>query len=125
MNRLVKRIPDTNSEFGYVDLWYVPLIRARSGHLFARMDCPTPIYLTKMQLNRLHKQFSHPSATKLFNVIARARPLDATPATRKILEEIGKRYDVCQRIQTAPKRFRVAIGTEDIQFNERVLMDVM
>lgn len=125
MNKLIKRIPDDSSESGYKDIWNVPLYKASSGHLYAKMECAIPIHITKMQLARLHRQFSHPSTDKLFNLIRKARPEDATPETRRLLDEIVKHWAPFQRIQRAPRRFRVTMGTEHIQFNERVLMDVM
>ena len=125
MNRLVKRLPDKNSKDGYIDQWHVPLTHEISGHLYADIDCSVPMYITRLQLQRLNRQFAHPSATKLFNLLSRARPKDATPETRRILEDIGKMCHSCQRIQSDPKRFRVTMGSEHIQFNERVLMDIM
>lgn len=124
-NRLVKRVVDPQKPNGYLDQWHVPLARAKSRHLFAQMDCDTPVFITRVQLSRLHRQFSHPSADKLFKLLSRARPEDATAETKRILEEISKHCDVCQRIQPAPRRFRVAMGTENIRFNERILMDIM
>ena len=54
-----------------------------------------------------------------------ARPEDTTPETRRILEDITRRCDACQRINGAPQRFRVTMGSDNIKFNERVQMDIM
>lgn len=120
MNILVNRVQDPENNTEYIYLWHVPLMRSNSGHLYAAMECSTPIYISKLQLIRLHRQFSHPSSEKLFNLLSRARPSDATPETRRVLEEISKSCDTCQKLQSAPRRFRVATGTEHIQFNEKV-----
>lgn len=128
-NRLIKRIliskKDTEEDDQYLDLWSVPLTRSRSQHLFARMDYHSSIYFTRTQLHRLHQQFYHPSAEKLYNLVKKSRPEDTTPETLTILKEISKECDSCQRISAAPQRFRVAIGSEHVQLNERILLDLM
>ena len=55
----------------YKDRWYVPLIRA-DGHLYAKMCFPRHVFYTTAQLQKLHRQFAHPSAEKLYNLIKRA-----------------------------------------------------
>lgn len=109
----------------YVDDWYVPLVRSQSGHVYVPFDRESRCLFTRAQLHKLHKQFFHPSATKLFNLMKRARPEHATPETLEILKDISRRCDPCQRIKPAPTRFRVSFGSEHVRFNERILMDVM
>ena len=62
---------------------------------------------------------------KLFHLLRRARPEDATPETLKLLKNISRRCAPCQRIQPAPVRFRVSFGTDNACFNERIMMDIM
>jgi len=73
-------------------------------------------FYTQQQLTKLHRQFSHPSAGKLYRLLQRARPEDTTPETLKELKELSSRCDPCQRIQPAPTRFRVSLGAEDVRF---------
>ena len=89
------------------------------------MQFPVRAYFTRTQLNYLHKQFFHPSATKLYNLLKKARPEEVTPETLSILEDISKRCDPCQRITNAPNRFRVTLGAENVKLNERLQLDVM
>ena len=89
------------------------------------MYFPPKIYFTRAQLWKLHRQFFHPSAQKLFNLLRRTRPEEATPETLNTLRNLSKRCDPCQRIQNAPTRFRVSFGAETVRFNERILLDVM
>lgn len=128
-NQLMKRIlVGTDSKTGtpqFCDIWNVPLQRSKSQHLYAKMDLMASTYFTRTQLLKLHKQFYHPSAQKLFNLLKKARPQEASPETLRILKEISKNCDPCQRISTAPKRFRVTLGSEHVQFNERILIDLM
>ena len=74
---------------------------------------------------KIHRQFYHPTAEKLFNLLMKAKPEEGTTETRRILDELTSRCDPCQGIRTAPNRFRVSFGAEHVQFNERVLMDIM
>ena len=125
--RLTKRVK-TKSKEGqeqFVDEWSVPLYRAPSRHVFARMHFAFATFFARSQLLKLHKQFFHPSAQKLFNLLCRARPEEATPETLSILEDLSKRCDPCQRIQNAPRRFRVSFGADHVRFNERILLDIM
>lgn len=82
-------------------------------------------HFTRAQLTKMHRQFFHPSSEKLFKLLKRAQPGDATPETLKTLDDINKRCGPCQRIQNGPVRFRVSFGAENVCFNERILMDVM
>ena len=86
---------------------------------------PHPVYFTTSQLQKLHRQFVHPSADKLYKLLKKARPKETDPNTLEILEDLTRRCDACQRVQTAPVRFRVSIGAEDLQFNEEIYMDIM
>ena len=110
-----------------IDDWSVPLVRAKSNHAYARIGNrqPVDIHFTRSQLVRLHRHFFHPSVEKLFNLISKARPEEATQETKRILYDITKRCDPCQRIQNAPHRFRVSFGTPEARFNERIMVDVM
>ena len=126
-NRLYKRTRHTTDDGKevFINEWYLPLTRSPSHHLYAPMDHPAPILFTRTQLGRLHRQFFHPSATKLFNLLKRSRPGDTTPETLKTLKELSQRCDPCQRIQHAPTRFRVSLGSEEATFNERILLEIM
>lgn len=113
--------------FFYVDEWSVPLYRGSSKHVYARIGVlnALDVFFTRSQLVRLHRQFFHPPVDKLFNLLRIARPEEATPETKAVLQDIKKRCDPCQRIQNAPHRFRVSFGTPEARFNERIMIDVM
>ena len=109
----------------YVDFWFIPLKRSISRHVYAPVDPGIRTNFTRAQLHKLHRQFYHPSADKLFNLLLKARPEQATTETLEILKDISKICDPCQRIKPAPVRFRVSFGAENVRFNERILMDIM
>lgn len=121
-NTLIKRIIKNDKS---IDLWRIKLVRADSKHLFAQLQMPQITRFSRVQLQKLHRQFFHPSTEKLSNLIKKARPEHATPETRQELEEITARCDYCQRIQNAPLRFPVSFGADNIRFNERILLDIM
>ncbi len=125
-NRLVHRlIYDRSSEsIDYEDKWAVPIIR-NDGHLYSRMSFPSFTFYTSVQLHKLHRQFAHPSAEKLYNLLQRAGLEAVTPETLERLKEIVAKCEPCQRIRNAPLRFRVSIGHENVRFNARAYIDVM
>lgn len=75
-NRLIKRLPveKNGGEFKIFDQWYTTLRRSLSGLLYAEMSFPHSIYFTRTQVSKIHRQFFHPSAAKLFKLIQIARP---------------------------------------------------
>ena len=79
---------------------------------------------TRSQLGRLHKQFFHPSAEKLLNMLKKARPEETTLKILSVLQDLTKRCDRFQRIQNAPTRFRVSFGAENVRFNKRIMLDI-
>ena len=78
-----------------------------------------------MQLLKLHRHFFHPSSEKLYKLLKRAHPADTTPETQQLLEDISRRCDPCQRVQSGPSRFKVTFGADSVQFNEEVVIDIM
>ena len=63
--------------------WSLPITR-KYGHLYVEWDFPK-IWFSKEQIRKLHLQFYHPSADKLFRLIQRAKPGEATSETKKIV----------------------------------------
>jgi len=108
-NVLAKRRQETTAAGTriYIEEWSVPMWRAASRHSYVALSTSHPTLFTRTQLQKLHRQFFHPSAEKLYNLLRRSRPADTTPATRKVLEDITARCDPCQRIRRGPTRFRL------------------
>ena len=126
-NRLARRSANEleDGRMTYVGKGFIPLVRSLSRHVYVPLDCGTRKYLTKAQLHKLHSQLFYLSPTKLFNLLRKAHPEDATPETLHILRDISKRCDPCQRFKLGPIRFRVSFGNENARFDERIMMDIM
>ncbi len=125
-NRLVHRKITSNSSDNthYEDMWHVPIFRHNS-HLYSPMSFSSTKFYTAGQLEKLRRQFAHPSATKFYNLLRRAG-LDAENSeTLERLNEIVARCEPCQIIRNAPLRFRESIGHEDVRFNARAYIDMM
>jgi len=93
-NRLVHRSITSNrgGSQKYHDVWSVPLQR-HDGHLYAKMSFPKSMFYTVKELEKLHRQFAHPSVEKLYNLLKTAG-LDAVDSsTHQILEEIVVRCE--------------------------------
>ena len=73
----------------------------------------------------MHRQFAHPSAGKLYNLLKQAGLEAVDCSTLKQLEEITAKCEPWQRIKNAPLRFRVSMGHEDVRFNARAYVDIM
>jgi len=91
-NSLAKRRREerTNDTPIFIEEWSVPMWRAASRHSYVALSISRPTHptlFTRTQLQKLHRQFFHPSAEKLYNLLKRSRPEATTPATRKVLEE--------------------------------------
>eukprot|EP00171_Calliarthron_tuberculosum_P000669 IDg669t1 len=64
-------------------------------HVYVPVDHGTRVHFTRTQLHKLHRQFFHPSADKLFKLLEKARPEHTTKETLQILKEISMRCDPC------------------------------
>ncbi len=125
-NRLVHLdiLSNAGEPLRFEDRWHVPLTR-HDGHLYARMNFPVVIFYTTKQLLRLHRQFAHSSAEKLYNLLKIAG-LDAVGRqTLEKLEGRVSRYEPCQRIRNAQRRFRVTLGQEIVRFNAEAYIDII
>lgn len=105
-NRLVHRavLPSKNEPLKYRYRRQAPIVRHRR-HLYALMRFPSSIIYTTDELQKMHRQFLHPSAGKLYNLLKKAglEAVDIEP--HKHLEEFVARCEPCQLIHNAPVRF--------------------
>lgn len=115
----------TGSSKGYVDEWFIPLIRASSFHVYVLFDAGPRVHFTLSKVSKLHKNFFHPSASKLFNLQMRFRVDHTMPETLNFFKEFSSRSDPCQRTQAEPVLFRPSFGSENAPFDERIIIDIM
>ena len=83
------------------------------------------LFYTTAQLEKIHRQFEHPSASKLLSLLKRAgtQAVDATN-----IQTLKRHCITMQALPThhnTPVRFRVSIGHEHVRFNARVYIDIM
>lgn len=126
-NLLTKRVshPDAKGAPIFFYKFSMPLTRTLSGHIYADIDTATPTRFTRSQLKKLHKQFFHPSAEKLFNLLQLARENNTKLETLTVLQDFSNRCDPCQHIKPTPTRFKVSFGAQNVRFNERVFLDIV
>ena len=116
-NRLVHRFVSScsNDPLEYDDIWSVPIIR-RDSHLYALMSFPESIFYTNAQLLKLHRNFAHPSAQKLYKLCERAGLEMVASETLERLKTIVASCEPYQRIRNARLRFRIFVGQENLKF---------
>lgn len=99
-------------------------ITSKYGHVFLEWDYHT-IHFTKTELIRLHTHFMHPSASKLYDLIARANPEKASPSIKRLINEITDACTQCKTYASAPLRFKASIPSDRITFNQVVSVDLL
>lgn len=102
----------------------IPLTKFE-GHLYAQYSILVLTCFNSQQVIKLSRQFLHRSSEKLYNLLRKAHPEDTTQETQKKLEEISCSCDPSQRNQARPTLSKVSFGTENILFNEEVVIDIM
>lgn len=83
----------------------MPITR-KNGNLYLEWNAKEVLY-NKKELQLMHLQFFHLNANKLFNLIARAKPENATRKTKELLQQITKSCATCQRFSPKPESFQV------------------
>ena len=121
-NRPWNRIIVSQNPVQFIDEWSVQTMRA-GDHLYVPLKAPLQSFYTVAQLRKIHKQFAHLAARRLYELLKTAGIGAVTPKSLDKLEYIAKTCEPCQRIRNAPHRFRVTLGAENTRFNSKVYMD--
>ena len=95
------------------------------NELFAAMYFPHYLFYTTTQFEKIHRQFAHPPASKLFNLLERAGTEAVDVRIFKRIYDIVARCESCQHIHKAPERFHVSILYENSRFNDRAYINIM
>ena len=107
----------------------VPAVR-RFGHSFLLWDTSlqtyisesfncNPCFLTKVELQRLHRRFGHPSVERLRRVLERA----GHDVDSQALEYLTRYCEHCQRYSRSPGRFKFNLR-DDVNFNFSIIVDI-
>ena len=115
-NHLWSRIIANNDLLRFEHIWKIKLIR-KGDHLYVPLSTSIQLFYTMEQKGKLHKQFSHPSATKLCDLLKTGGTKTIAPKTLEKLEYLVSNCEPCQKIKTAPKRYRVSWRDKDNRFN--------
>ena len=100
----------------------IPVIR-KWGHpwFFLSKTENAGVFLSEIELRRLHRRFGHPATNRLYQLLEKAGHDDVDKGT---LEMIAKSCHHCQMHSTAPRRFKFTLK-DDHEFNYEILVDVM
>jgi len=108
-----------------IEGWTLPLTRY-DGHIYLEWEDLYVTMFSSAQLRKLHRQFFHPSADKLYNLLRRSRPGEANEETRAMLKEITESCHPCQMMARKPITFTVGSAKDpDITFNREVALDIL
>lgn len=91
------------------------------NRFFNTGQADTGIFLTELELKRLHKRFGSPRTERLYKLLKNAGHSDVDES---ILEHNRKFCHHCQSYDPAPQRFQFSIKDE-CHFNYEVVIDVM
>lgn len=94
-------------------------------HVFVEMNVPYENLFSYISRRNIYSNFFHLSAEKLFKLICRAQPDEASPDIYDILTDTSTRCDPCQRIQNGPKLFRVSFSAGEVFLNACEILDAM
>jgi hypothetical protein len=67
--------------------WNLPLV-GKIGHVYVEWSATDRILYTKSDLQKLHRNFSHPSTQNLFALLKRAKANNVDANTRALLSDI-------------------------------------
>jgi hypothetical protein len=105
--------------------WNLPLVR-KLRHVYFEWSATDRILYTKSELQKLHRNFSHPSTQNLFALLKRAKADNVDANTRAVLSDIENACSICQRYSSKPLRLKTTLPSgEESSFGSELSMDLM
>ncbi|KAI1006668.1 hypothetical protein K3495_g1550 [Podosphaera aphanis] len=99
----------------------IPIVRKWGHPWFMISDFEhASLFLTTPELQRLHRQFGHPTVQRMREILTRA----SEEANSEVLEMIAKICHHCQMKGAAPRRFRFTFR-DDAAFNHEIIVDTL
>lgn len=89
------RFEDRDGKPLYAEECGIPMWGAPSRHSYVPLELTNKTHFSRTHLHKLRRQFFHPSAEKLHNLLRRSGPDQTTPDIRKIHEDLTKQCDPC------------------------------
>lgn len=105
------RQPFTLENYFFVYRWKVDVI-------------PYVLY-TERDLSRIHRLFGHPSIRATYKLFKIANPEDLDNSIKEELEKITEENSVCETNGSKSRPFKFPVGTEEMRFNNRIIVDTM
>lgn len=110
----------------YIDDARQPLIFENFFYIYKWKAPSIPYVLyTEQELRRIHRVFGHPSVAATHNLLKRASKTPLNTNVRKQLERLAEDCNTCRRNGTSPRRFKLIVGSDDLIFNNKVVVDTM
>jgi hypothetical protein len=104
--------------------WNLPLVR-NLWHVYLECSATDRILYTKSVLQKLHRNFSHPSTQNLFALLKRAKADNVDANTRAVLSDIENAFSTCQRYSSKPLRLKTSLPSgEELSFGRELSMDL-
>jgi hypothetical protein len=95
-------------------------------HVYLEWSARDRILYTKSELQKLHRNFSHPSTQNLLALLKRAKADELDATTRAVLSDIDNDYSTCQRFSSKPLRLKTTLlSGEEFSFGNELSMDLM
>lgn len=82
-------------------------------------------FLTKQELQTVHRTFIPPSVRLLERLLKRADRSSLDKETISALKKIEEDYILCGKIDSYLRRFKLTVRSEELRFNHRVQVDTM
>ena len=83
------------------------------------------VLYTEDELRKIHRGFGHPSVRSTYHLLRRASGEDLDKKVKQQLDKISDDCKICLRNAATPRRFRLTVGTDELRFNHRVVVDTM
>lgn len=99
------------------------------GNYFYIHRCPKKsilyVMFTEKELRLIHRSFGHPSVSSNHKFLRKESSEPLSKTLRMKLVKLADSCKTCKRNAEASQRFKLTVGSEDLAFNSKVLVDTM
>jgi hypothetical protein len=96
------------------------------GHVYLEWSAIDLILFLKSELQKLHRNFSHPSTQNRFAFLKRAKADNLDASTREVLSDTENACSTCQRYSSKPLRLKTILPSgKELSFGSELSMDLM
>lgn len=80
---------------------------------------------SKLQPAKIYQHFHHATLDKLYHLLLREQPDEATKDIHQKLHDIAETCKVCREYRTKPFRFQISLSPDKIVFNHELAMELV